>query len=103
MAIYRISLDTGTTSVVSADNRLEAIREAQELFGNRVRAVDLQSGTPTTPFAANELTLAPTVGGIDAIVGNVTGTTTPAGNIPLMAPIGDQERLEQLRQEQLAQ
>ena len=103
MAIYRISLDTGTTSTVSADNRVEAIREAQELFGNRVRAVNLQSGTPTTPFAANEQTLAPTVGGIDAIVGNVTGTTTPAGNIPLMAPIGDQERLEQLRQEQLAQ
>ena len=103
MAIYKIILDTGTESTVTADNRLEAIREAQELFGNRVRAVDLQSGTPTTPFAANEQTLAPTVGGIDAIVGNVTGTTTPAGNIPLMAPIGDQERLEQLRQEQLAQ
>ena len=103
MAIYKIILDTGTESTVSAGNRVEAIREAQEQFGNRVRAVNLQSGTPTTPFAANEQTLAPTVGGIDAIVGNVTGTTTPAGNIPLMAPIGDQERLEQLRQEQLAQ
>ena len=103
MAIYKIILDTGTESTVSADNRVEAIRKAQEQFGNRVRDVNLQSGTPTTPFAANEQTLAPTVGGIDAIVGNVTGTTTPAGNIPLMAPIGDQERLEQLRQEQLAQ
>ena len=108
MAIYEIILDTGKTSVVSADNRVNAIRQAQELFGvNNVRVVELESGTASTPFLADEQSQLPTALGI---AGQVQNQALPLGidvaepvvnqNAPMFATNAEQAELLALAEEQ---
>ena len=82
MRFYTITLDSGVTRRVQAENRVEAIREANRLYPNRVRAVNLAAGEdrPTEAFQADELSQRPDAQAISDEVSDVT--TTPRNVLP---------------------
>ena len=82
MRFYTITLDSGVTRRVQAANRVEAIREANRLYPNRVRVVELAPGEdrPTEAFQADELSQRPDAQAISDEVSDVT--TTPRVVIP---------------------
>ena len=82
MRFYTITLDSGVTRRVRAANRVEAIREANRLYPNRVRVVELAPGEdrPTEAFQADELSQRPDAQAISDEVSDVT--TTPRVVIP---------------------
>jgi hypothetical protein len=76
MRFYTITLDSGVTRRVRAANRVEAIREANRLYPNRVRVVELAPGEdrPTEAFQADELSQRPDAQAISDQVSDVTVT-----------------------------
>ena len=107
MATYSVQLSNGNTYPVEANNRVEAIRKAEARTPGRFVAVNLVSGTPSTPFVADEQSQLPTALGI---AGQVQGQASPLGfevtepvtnmNAPMFATNEEQAALLALAEQQ---